>query len=170
MKTNSLRAGALALALCVIALVACAAPPPTATPVPPTSAPTAPPTVGSEVQASKSEDVFGIWLVVYSPSDRFASAENHWEHTANGDRIATFISGAMKGYTTTAKYWFEGGLYKIQYPTSTGEANSTAIGTYQVYVTKQDGKAVQLRFVVVDDSYTARVDRMTFRAWTRVEQ
>ena len=42
MKTNSLRAGALALALCVIALVACAAPSPTATPVPPTPVPPTP--------------------------------------------------------------------------------------------------------------------------------
>ncbi|CAG0944850.1 hypothetical protein ANRL1_01980 [Anaerolineae bacterium] len=132
-------------------------------------APTIASAAGSEVPATKNEDVFGVWLVIYSPSDRFASAENHWEHTAGGDRIATFISGAMKGYSTTAKYWFEGGLYKIQYPTSTGEPNSTAIGTYQVYVMKQGGKAVQLRFVVVEDQYVQRTERMTFKVWTRVQ-
>ena len=107
--------------------------------------------------------MLGVWLVIS------ASGESHWEHTANGERYATAISGALKGLKTTAKYWFEGGLYKIQYPQANPEPNSTAIGTYQVYVTKQGGKAVQLRFVMVDDSYTARVDRMTYKAWTRDE-
>ena len=197
MKTKLFYAGAFAL--CVIALIACAAPAPTATPVPtaiprtptpvpptptaipptpvpptptaipPTPAPTTARAGESEVPATKPEDVLGVWLVIYSPNDRFASSENHWEHTADGDRIATGITGALKGYKTVAKYWFEGGLYKIQYPTSTGEANSTAIGTYQVYVTKQGGKAVQLRFVVVDDGYVQRIDRMTYKPWARVE-
>jgi polyhydroxybutyrate depolymerase len=122
------------------------------------------------VQATKAEDVLGVWLVIYSPSDiNFASAESHWEHAANGERYATAISGALKGFKTTAKYWFEGGLYKIQYPQGSPEPNSTGIGTYQVYVTKQGGKATQLRFVVVEDQYTQRVDRMTFKPWTRVE-
>ena len=163
MKTKLFYAGVLAL--CVIALVACAAPAPTATPVPPTAVPkpNAAPVGGSEVQASKSEDVLGVWLVIS------ASGESHWEHTANGERYATAISGALKGFTTTAKYWFEGGLYKIQYPQANPEPNSTAIGTYQVYVTKQGGKAIQLRFVVVEDQYTQRVDRMIFKPWTRVE-
>jgi polyhydroxybutyrate depolymerase len=122
------------------------------------------------VQATKAEDVLGVWLVIYSPNDRFPSAENHWEHTADGNRIATFTTGAMKGYTTTAKYWFENGLYKIQYPQGSSEPNSFAIGAYQVYVTKQDGKAVQLRFVAVDDQYVDRKNRMIYKPWTRVER
>ncbi|MBI5301435.1 MAG: nuclear transport factor 2 family protein [Chloroflexi bacterium] len=127
-------------------------------------APTTAPVAGSEVQASKSEDVLGVWLVIS------ASGESHWEHAANGERYATAISGALKGIKTVAKYWFESDLYKIQYPQSTGEPNSTAVGTYRVYVTKQGANAIQLRFVVVDDAYTQRVTRMTYRPWTRVEQ
>ena len=122
-----------------------------------------PQSVGAETQATKPEDVLGVWLVIS------ASGESHWEHAANGERYATAISGALKGYKTTAKYWFDGGLYKIQYPQGSPEPNSAGIGTYQVYVTKQGGKATQLRFVVVEDQYTQRVDRMTFKPWTRVE-
>ncbi len=129
-----------ALALCVIALVACAAPTPTATPVPPTPVPPTPtaipsapkpaaaPTVGPEVLATKNEDVLGVWLVTFSPSDPLHPTEVYFEHTADGARNSTFISGRMKGYKTVGKSWFEGGLYKIQYPQSTGEVNSTAIG------------------------------------------
>lgn len=163
------------LVFCFIALVACAAPAPTATPIPPAPTPVpakltlVPPTVAPEVPATKAEDVLGVWLVIFSPSDRFASAETQWEHTADGDRIATFISGTMKGVKSTAKYWFEGGLYKTQYAQSTGEPNSTVLGTYQVYVTKQGGKVIQLRFVVVDDGYVQRVDRITYKPWSRVE-
>jgi hypothetical protein len=103
----------------MIALVACAVPTPIATPVTLTTVPpmpgailiTPPPapivipasstlTVGRvvepEVQATKSGDVLGVWLVVYSPSGRFASSENHWEHTADGARVATGITGSMQ--------------------------------------------------------------------------
>jgi hypothetical protein len=137
--------------------------------IPPTSIPTTTRILEPEVLATKPEDVLGVWLVIYSPNDRFPSAENHWEHTADGNRIATFTTGAMKGYKTTAKYWFEGGLYKIQYPQGSSEPNSFAIGAYQVYVTKQGGKAVQLRFVAVDDQYADRKNRMIYKPWTRVE-
>ncbi|MBI5954994.1 MAG: hypothetical protein HY865_25325 [Chloroflexi bacterium] len=134
-----------------------------------TPTPLPPPTDVPEVLASKNEDVLGVWLMTSPPSDPLGPSDQHVEYRADGARIATIISGMHKGYRAEAKFWLEGGLLKIHNPQGTGEANSTSIGTYQVYVTKRGGMPVQLRFVVVDDAYVNRKDRMTYKPSMRVE-
>ena len=153
------------MVLLLAVLAACAAPKPTATPVP-TPTPTAEP----EVLATKNEDVVGIWLMVTSPSDPMHPTKWLIEHTLDGARNYTNISGLGIGTHGEGNFWFEGGLYKVQIPQGTEDANSTGIGTYQVYVTKRAGKPVELRFVVVDDPYVERKNRLTYKPLTRVER
>ena len=144
---------------------------PTATPTPlatPTSLPT--PTAEPEVLATRNEDVVGVWLMVASPSDGMYPTRWHVEHTLDGARNHTNISGLGIGTHGEGQFWFEGGLYKVQIPQGTEDANSTAIGTYQVFVTKRGGKPVRLRFVVVDDPYIQRKDRLTYKPLTLVER
>jgi hypothetical protein len=136
----------------------------TASPPPPP-----PPTVEPEVLATKSADVVGSWLMTSSPSDTMHPTEWQIEHTADGARDYTIISGAYKGMQSKGKFWFEGGLYKTQLAQATKEPNSTGVGTYQVFVTKRGGTPIQLRFVPVDDQYAGRKDRLTYQPLTRVE-
>jgi len=146
----------VALSLAFI-LAACASPTPTPTPRP---APT--PTAEPEVLATKNQDVVGVWLMISSPSDAMNPTRWHIEHTLEGARNHTNISGLGVGTHGEGKFWFEGGLYKVEIPAGTGDANSTAVGTYQVYVTKRAAKPVQLRFVAVDDPYVERKNRLTY--------
>ena len=147
----------LALAL-LVTVVGCG---PRATPTPLPK-----PTVEPEVLATKNEDVVGVWLMISSPTDSMHPTKWLIEHTAGGARNYTIISGVATGGHGEGKFWFEGGLYKVQIPEGTEEANSTSIGTYQVYVTRQGGKPIQLRFVVVDDPFAGRRDRLTYKPLT----
>ena len=135
----------------------------------PTPVPT--PTAEPEVLATRNADVVGVWLMRASPGDVMAPTTWNIEHTLEGARTYVIASGAYKGGKGEGKYWFEGGLYKVQFPPDPGasEENYTSLGTYQVYVTRQGGKAVQVRFVVVDDPYVGRKTRQTYRPLTRVE-
>ncbi|CAG0943245.1 hypothetical protein ANRL1_01259 [Anaerolineae bacterium] len=119
-----------------------------------------------EVMATKNEDVLGVWLMISPPTDHLYPAEHHIEHAADGARNSIIISGIWKGEKTYGKFWFEGGLFKTQYNQGVGQGPS--IGVYQVYVTKQGGKSVQLRFVAVDDPLDRKM-RMTYKPLSRVE-
>jgi hypothetical protein len=110
----------------------------------------------TEVQATKNEDVIGIWLMTSSPTDSMHPTEWYIEHTTDGARNYTIISGSYKGNHGEGKYWFEDGLYKVQISQATEEPNSTSVGTYKVFVTKKGDMPIQLRFVVVDDPYEGR--------------
>ena len=149
--------------IALVLLLAVASCGPTATP---TLVPT--PTAEPEVLAAKNDDVVGKWLMISSSSDTMHPAKWHIEHTVEGARNYTIVYGAYSGTKGEGKFWFEGGLYKVQIFADSTEANSGSIGTYQVHVTRQGGKAVQLRFVVVDDPYVERKNRLTYKPLTRV--
>ena len=113
-----------------------------------------------ETQASKTEDVVGVWLVKYL-LDNAGSA--HLEFTEEGTYSVVGVSGDANGATIdTGKFWFEdaqlvldnGGCFNVR-----GELIK-CVAIYQVYVTRQGDKPVQLRLAVVDDPATDR--RRTF--------
>ncbi len=118
------------------------APPPTE---PPTVALTEPPLqpspavfISSEVPISSLEDVIGIWRF------RFAGEEYLMEFQADG-----FFRVGWEGNPTgvaQAKYTVEEGLLSFM-----AVGGGSAEATYEVYVTKQDGKPALLRFVLVGE-------------------
>lgn len=107
-----------------------------------------------ETQATKLEDITGIWLEV------FQGGSAHLEIRPDGVTIFKIISGANRGYQDQGKYWFENGELKVQ----TG--GSGAVGTYKVYVTRQEGKAVKIRYIVIEDSNDARRKAMIYAPLT----
>lgn len=153
MKGPWVKSAVIAMAL-TLAATGCS---PSAASVPPTQPP---PTPTPEVLASKVEDVVGLWLGKTCLGHR-----THTEYTQEGTFCVTVVSGDAKGMRSDqGKFWFEGTQLKIESEgglclTAQGEMIA-CIGTYQVYVTKEGEKPVKLKFVALDDQYTARKSTM----------
>ena len=110
-----------------------------------------------EAQATKLEDITGIWL------ETFPGGSAHLEIRPDGSTNFEIISGSNKGYKDQGQYWFENGELSIK---TEGIAE---IGRYKVYVTRRDGKSVSIRYEVIEDSYGARRDAMIYAPLTLVE-
>lgn len=109
----------------------------------PTLAPTPAPV---EALASSTSDLVGIW-----------SFQNTYklEFKADGTYRVSFGSGSNEDTIDLGNYTFDAG--KITYATSTYCPDNHA--TYEIYITKQDGKPVSLRMKVVgSDSCVDRAD------------
>lgn len=131
-------------------------------PVSTQAVPTLPPDRSSpedvETQATKLEDIAGVWL------EEFQGGTARLEIHPDGVTVFKIVSGANAGYQDRGTYWFEDGELKVR----TGGAG--AIGTYKIYVTRRDGRAIQIRYEVVEDSNEARRAAMIYAPLTFVER
>lgn len=121
----------------LIVLTACAsaAPAPTATPQPtPTPA---------WVPVTKPEHLAGLWV-----SSGPQGSKTYWRFTMDGTlgwQYSLFLD-STEGPTPQWRFWFEDGVYYQ-------ECSACApVGSYRAYVKIDGGRAVALRFEVVDDS------------------
>jgi len=105
---------------------------------------------GVETQATKLEDITGVWL------ETFPGGTAHLEIRSDGVTIFKIISGANKGYQDQGQYWFENGELRVK------TEGLEEIGRYKVYVTRQDGMTTQIRYEVIADSYDARRDAIIY--------
>lgn len=123
----------------VVLLTACqpaATPQPTV--VPPTNPPAPAPTSAPvEALASSVNDLVGVWKFTQSPL--------RIEFKADGSYGVYFGSGSQTETADAGNYTFDAG--KVTWVSSSGCIDKPA--TYEVYVTKQDGKPVSLRLQVV---------------------
>ncbi len=118
---------------------------PASTPAPTKS--TAP--LEPEVLASKPEDVIGVWLVRLIQGAGMA----HLEFKPDGTYSIVGVSGAATGAPIgSGKYKIEGNQLKLDTTCITVKGDVIpCVPIYQVYVTRQGGKPVLLRFVAIDD-------------------
>lgn len=135
----------------------------TAAPTPkPTRTPTATPL--PEVLASSIDDIVGVWQRWWSDITTF-----HLELKANGRFHATRANGQE---IESGKFSFEGG--RITFLTAEtpegglGGCSYAPTAVYEVYVAKQDGKPVQLRFSLVGEDKCADRKEALSRVWTPV--
>jgi len=112
---------------------------------------------GVETQATKLEDIAGVWL------ETFPGGTAHLEIHSDGVTIFKIISGANKGYQDQGQYWFENGELRVK------TEGIEEIGKYKVYVTRQDGMTTQIRYEVIADSYDARRDAIIYAPLTFLE-
>ncbi len=107
-----------------------------------------------EIQANKVEDIVGIWL------EKYAGGSAQIEIKPDGITIFTILSGANQGYQDQSKSWFENGKLRVQ------TDGSQAVGIYKVYITQRDGRAVEMRYELVEDPLEARWQSMTYAPLT----
>jgi len=112
---------------------------------------------GAETQATKLEDIVGVWL------ETFPGGSAHLEICSDGVTNFKIISGANKGYQDQGQYWLENGELNVK---TDGIAE---VGRYKVYVTQKDGKAISIRYEVIEDSYDTRRDSMIYAPLAFVE-
>ncbi len=137
-----------------------------ATPTPVPAKAVAP--LGPEVLASKSEDLIGVWLVNLIQG----SGKGHFEFKRDGTYSVIGVSGAAEGAPIdSGKYKIEGGQLKLDTNCITVKGDVIpCIAVYEVYVTRQGGKPVVLRFVAVNDQGADRKQTLNNRKVTWVEQ
>lgn len=133
----------------------------------PTAAPTARPTRTPkatplpEVLASSIEDIVGVWKTHWSDITTL-----HLELKANGRfRVARANGDEIE----TGRFSFEGG--RLTWETSEtpqGACSYAPTAVYEVYVAKQDGKPVQLRFSLVGEDKCADRKEAFSKVWTPV--
>jgi hypothetical protein len=133
-------------------------PMPTSTRRAPTSTPTSQPLTAAaaeqEVQASKLEEIAGVWL------EKFTGGSAQIEIKPDGTTIFTILSGGKQGYQDQSKSWFENGELKVK------TNGSQEIGIYKVFIARRDGRAVEMRYVLVEDPNQARRQSMTYAPLT----
>ncbi len=128
--------------------------------------------VSSQALATKAKDLVGVWYGKIH--DQWGTRyEVHLEFTPKGICTAVGISGETKGVPLAAAQWkIEGNQLKLQSEENCKTSSrdvGPCVGIYQVTVTKQGDKSVELRFAVVEDLYAERklaLDKLTL---TRVE-
>jgi hypothetical protein len=121
-----------------------------------------------EVLASKPEDVVGVWLV-----NLIAGAgKGHLEFKADGTYNAVGVSGAAAGAPIdSGKYTIEGNQLKLDTTCITVKGDVIpCVPIYQVYVTRQGGRSVMLRFVAIDDQGADRKQTLNNQKLKLVEQ
>jgi hypothetical protein len=114
-------------------------------------------TDGAERQANTLEEIAGIWLEVYP------GGSAQLEIGTDGVTIFTVLSGSNQGYQDRSISWFEDKLLKVK------AKDNDATGVYRVFVTHQDGRAVQIRYELVEDRFQARSKSMTYAPLTLIE-
>ena len=127
-------------------------------------APQPTPSFDPPVPASKIDDIVGVWFVNFIEG----SGQGQVTFTADGTYSIVGINGSSKGVTVdSGKFQFDGALGQLTWgnPTATclnpqGSKAVPCVAAYQLYVIKQDGKIVRLKFVSVDDQVWDR--RATF--------
>jgi hypothetical protein len=116
--------------LCLVAACAPAAPTPTPTPEPrPTPV---------EVLATKPEHLAGLWTAV--EYDRRLYIRFEPDGTMKWDYDVAEPTRAQE------RFWFEDGVYYEE------SSYCVPIGSYRAYLRIEEGRAVALRFEVIDDS------------------
>jgi Tol biopolymer transport system component len=126
----------------------------TALGLPPSSTPA---TKEQESQANKVEDIAGVWL------EKFAGGSAQIEIKPDGITIFTILSGANEGYRDQSKSWFKNGELRVK------TDGSQETGIYNVYVTRRDGQAVEMRYALVEDPNVARRESMTYAPLTIIK-
>jgi hypothetical protein len=122
--------------------------PPTDTPIP--ALPTA--TFTPEVQASKVEDVAGVWAITLKDIGGPIPAN----FTLNQDGTFSIITtGPEYGGATVAEgpFWFENDVASFETNACQNAQGEVfhCVFSYQLFVAFQDGKPARLHMVVVDD-------------------
>jgi hypothetical protein len=126
-------------------------------------APQPTPTFEPPVLASKIDDLVGTWLV------QFIEGSGQGQLTFKPDSTYTIqgINGPSKGVMVDlGKFEFDGAQGKLTWGNSAGDCTNvqgkavSCIAVYQVYVIKQSGKIVRLKFFAEDDQAWDR--RATF--------
>jgi len=134
-KEKALAVIATALALLVAGCGVTPTPPPTPAPTQPPPTPTQPP--ASEVPVSAEEDVLGVWQVEGTGEEPvlliFAKAERDFSAFTGSKEFDHGLFVVKEGQLTFVTQWKACYLCK---------------GSYEVYVTKQEGRPVRLRFVL----------------------
>lgn len=136
-------------------------------------APQPTPTFEPPVLASKLDDLVGVWLVQFIEG----SGQGHLTFKSDGTYTIVGISGPSKGVTVdSAKFEFESAHGKLTWGNSNdnclnaqGDKAVSCIAVYQVYVIKQSGKIVRLKFMAEDDQVWDRRTTFSGKLVTLVE-
>jgi len=139
------------------------------TKVPPTQVvsidtPTVVPTITfePEVQVTKVEEIVGAWKGTSQPVNipfQLVFGENNLYSVK-------VTEGQYKGtMIDSGKYSFDGSNLNLQTATKCenlqGDSTFDCIGVYELYLTYQAGKPVQLRLLAKDDKYAGRKNDLT---------
>jgi hypothetical protein len=140
--------------------------PPTQAPptqAPSTDIPTVEPTATfePEVQVTRSEEILGAWKGNSQP----VNIPFQLIFQENGLYSVKVTEGQYKGTTIdSGKYLFDGSNLNLQTSTKCENLQGDTfdcIGVYEVYITNQAGKPVQLRLIPIDDKYAGRKNDLT---------
>ena len=136
-------------------------------PTPALTKPAAP--LEPEVLASKAGDVIGVWSMRLIQGAGMA----HFEFKPDGTYSIVGVSGEAAGVPIdSGKYEIKDNQLKLLDADCTTVKGDVipCVPIYQVYVTRQGGKPVVLRFVAVDDQGFDRKQTLDKRKLTWVEQ
>ncbi len=122
-----------------------------------------------EVLASKAGDVIGVWSIRLIQG----AGVGHFEFKPDGTYSIVGVSGDAAGVPIdSGKYEIKDNQLKLldaNCMTVKGDV-IPCVPIYQVYVTRQGGKPVVLRFVAIDDKGADRKQTLDNRKLTLVEQ